>query len=77
MSTSTSTETNGIYCVKCRAKQQVSEVKTEKVDFTRKKTGKPGERWCMTGKCPKCGINMKKFIKKPEEAAAAVEESKQ
>lgn len=64
-----------IYCVKCRKKVHATDARPDVVTFTRKKTGKQGQRHSLSATCPHCGITMKRFIKAGEGAAAAPAET--
>ena len=48
--------TVSMYCVKCRAKRELDEVK-DKVEHVTMKNGKPA----MNAKCPVCGTGMYKI----------------
>lgn len=52
-------ETVEFYCVKCKAKKEVSLEDTKQVQTKNK-------RWMLKTSCPDCKTTMCKFIKKPE-----------
>lgn len=51
-----------MYCVKCRAKRDVTDTTT--AEFKNEKTGQT--RYALRGKCPVCGTNTTKFIAAPK-----------